>query len=305
MSNLSRDFTVADIWREAVRDLNAVNTLAFEKYNLLNRAVQIISGQFYDLLAQSYMTDATINYVTGGKYDAGTGGTYTAATHLVTLNSPSASLTSADIEKLVTFRISTTIYVGKVLSVPSTSTFVFDGDLFPTTSGTIVDNSLSICSTTVLNATISLSSLRIARAGQNIRIDLASSVTNTVKAVSQVDLDTFRTGGSNAKTIVWCLSGDNISLKKGDSLSSYGTMTIHYPRNPYIVAADTDYIDLPDGASMEIAIIYLRGLIRRRLDMPVEDNAAMIQRLIANLYQTFGQEVTFEEVKDKAMALKG
>jgi hypothetical protein len=304
--SLSRDYTAVALWREAVRDLSdVVDVPHWEKYNLINRAVQTIAGQFYDLMAESYMTDTAINYATGGKYDAGTSGTYTSATHLITLNSPSASITSADIEKLVVFRISTTIYVGKVLSIVSTSSFVFDGDLFPSADGTIVNGSLSICSTTVLNDTVSLSSLRIKRTGQNIRIDLASTATNTVKAATQRDLDTFRTGGSNAKTIVWCLSGDNINLKKGDGLSSYGTMTIHYPRVPYQVTADTDYIDLPDGTPIEIAIIYLRGLIRRRLSMPVEDNTAIIQRLISNLYQTFGQEVAVEEVKDKAMALKG
>jgi hypothetical protein len=302
---LSRNYTAATIWREAVRDLSDVTDVPhWEKYNLINRAIQIISGQFYDLMAESYMTDTAINYATGGKYDAGTSGTYTAATHLVTLNSPSASLTSADIEKLVVFRISTTIYVGKVLSVASTSTFVFDGDLFPATDGTIVNGSLSICSTVVLNDTVSLSGINIMRTGQNIRLDLASTTTNTVKAVSQRDLDTFRTGGSNSKTIVWCLSGDSINLKKGDGLTSYGTMTLHYPRVPYSVSADTDYIDLPDGAATEIAIIYLRSLIQHRLGVS-EDNTAIIQRLISNLYQTFGQEVTTEEVKDKAIALKG
>jgi hypothetical protein len=302
---LSRDFTAGSLWREAVRDLSDVTDVPhWEKYNLINRTVQTISGQFYDLMAESYMTDAVINYATGGKYDAGTNGAYTSATHLITLNSPSASLTSADIEKLVVFRIGTTIYVGKVLSVPSTSTFVFDGDLFPSTDGTLVNNSLSICSTVVLNDTASLSGLRMARTGQNIRIDLASTATNTVKPVTQRDLDTFRTGGSNSKTIVWCLNGDSINLKKGDGLSSYGTMTIHYPRVPYQVTADGDYIDLPDGTSMEIAIIYLRSLIQHRLGVS-EDNSAIIQRLISNLYQTFNQEVTTEEVKEKAIALKG
>ena len=117
---LSRDQTVSSFWREAVRDLNSTEVLAFEKYLLCNRAVQTVSGQFYDLMSLSYMTDVVVNDATGSKYDTGTSGTYTALTHLVTLNSPSTNLSSGDIGKFVAFRIGTSIYFGKVFSAPST-----------------------------------------------------------------------------------------------------------------------------------------------------------------------------------------
>lgn len=300
----SRDYNVALFWLRGKRDLGDVGGIPeWERFDLVNRSIAAIAGQFYDLMSINYMTDAVINYSTGGKYDAGTGGTYTVATKTVTLNSPSEDLTNADVEKLVVFRIGTVNYVGKILSVSSVNSFVFDGDVFPTGTD-IVDNSLSICDTTVQNDTVSLSSLRIMKTGQNIKIELSTTATATIKAVSQRQLDTFNTGGVNSKTIVWCISGDNLNFKKGTGLDSYGTMTIHYPRVPYLVAADTDMIDLPDGAAMEIAIIYLRGLIQRRLGLPQDNNVELMQMFISNLYRTFGAEVSAEVVTSKVLALK-
>ena len=300
---LSRDYNSALFWFRAKRDLGDINAPEWEKFDLINRAISAITGQFYDLMSISYMTDAVINYSTGGKYDAGTNGTYTVLTKTVTLNSPSENLTNADVEKLVVFRIGTVNYVGKVLSVTTTSSFVFDGDIFPTGTA-IVNNSLSICDTTVQNDTVSLSALRIMRTGSNIKIELSTTATATIKPVSQRQLDTFDTGGANNKTIVWCISGDNLNFKKGADLVSYGTMTIHYPRVPYLVAADTDMIDLPDGTAMEIALIYLRSLIQRRFGLPQDNNEALMQTLINNLYRTFGAEVDAEVVKSKTLALK-
>ena len=301
---LSRDFNAAQLWFNAKRDLGNIVVPDWERFDLINRSISTVVGQFYDLLSQSYLTDAVINYSTGGKYDAGTGGTYIAATQVVTLNNPSSNLTNTDLEKLVVFRIGTTNYLGKVLSVLSTSTFKFDGDILPSVDGTIVDNSLSILDTTIQNDIISLSSLRIMRAGENIRIGLVSTATRTVKFMSQEELDTFTTDGRNSKTIGWSFFGDVINTKKGDVLASYGTITIHYPRVPYLVSDDLDQIDLPDGTAIEIATIHLRDLIRKRIELPPENNEALKQKLVGNLYQTFGQEASAEIIKEKALALK-
>ena len=303
---LSCDWTLIKLYREAAQDIKgAMSIPSYIWKDLVNRAIQTIAGQFYDLMAQSYMTDVVVNDATGSRYDAGTGGTYTASTRLVTLNSPSTNLSSGDIGKFVVFRIATSIYFGKVFSVPSTSTFVFEGDLYPLSNGAIVNNTLAIISTGVLNDTISLSSLRIMRTGQNITLDIASTATATIKTVSQRELDTFRTGGQNAKTIVWSLSGDNINLKKGDDLTSYGGLLIRYPRIPYRSILDNDGIDLPDGSAIEIAIIYLRGLIQRRLGNAPDNNEALMQQHIDSLYKTFGQQASTAVVKEKAIALKG
>jgi hypothetical protein len=301
----SRDYTVADFWFKAKRDLGDIRKdVEFERFDLVNRTVSVIGGQFYDLFAPSYMTDAYLNNSTGGKYDAGTGGTYTSATHLIALNSPSEDLTNADLEKLVVFRIGTTNYVGKVLSVASTSSFVFDGDIYPSTDGTIVDDSLAICDTTPLNDTISLSALRIMKTSV-VKISLSTTASATIRGVTQRELDTFLTGNRNANTIVWCLNGDNIDLRKGSGLASYGTLEIHYPRVPYLVGADTDNLDLPDGTAIELGIIYLRGLIQRRVGLPIENNLSLIQQLVENLYRSNGQVKSIESIKEisKALAL--
>jgi hypothetical protein len=296
----SKDVTASNIWHDAVRDLGTIGDVSrYDRFDLINRAVKTVSGQFYDLMSQSYMTDAVISASTSSVYDTGSTGTYIAATHTLALQTPSANITTADIGKLVVFRIGSTVYTGTVLSIISTSSFTINSDSYPAGNGTLA--MVTILGT---SNTISLANLRIMRTGANIRLELTTTSTATVRVVSQRDYDTFSTTGGNIKTIVWCFSGDTIKLKKGDGLSSYGTITLHYPRVPDLVTSDASGIDLPDGAAIEIAIIYLRGLIQRRLNFPIENNEATIQQLVANMYQTFGQEVSAEVVKDKVLALK-
>jgi hypothetical protein len=307
MANLSRDYTAATMWREAVRDLNATGVLSFEKYNLVNRTIQTVAGQFYDLMSNSYMTEATATIAGTAKYETVTGGTYTSATRTVTMNNPSAALSSADIEKVVMFRIDSNIYLGTIESVTSSSAFVFKihvpySGAYPAADSTT--DEILICGTTLSGSTVSLSSLRIMRTGQQIKLEVATTATATIKAGTMREVDTFVGSGRNSKTIVWALKGDSIDFAIGDDLTNAGTLTIRYPRVPVQVEADSDKVDLPDGTAIEIAIIYLRSLLQRRLKLPPEDNEGELRRLINDLYKTFGAEASTEIVTEKILALK-
>src|SRR3990167_296911 len=59
---LSRLYTCQEIWVEAVRDIDqktVVDIPQWEKYRLVNRAIISTVGQFFDLVSNSYMTEAT------------------------------------------------------------------------------------------------------------------------------------------------------------------------------------------------------------------------------------------------------
>jgi hypothetical protein len=300
----SRDYTLKTFYREAAQDLQGAGKIPRHiQKDLVNRAVATIAERFYDLWSNDYMTDAIINYETGGIYDDGAS-TYTSTGHLVTLTTPSTNLANSDVEKLVVFRIGTTIYSGKVLSVSTTKIFVFDGDIFPSTDGNIATGSLAICASTVQNNVISLSSIRIMRNAKT-KIELSTNATGaTIRAGSQRQVDTFDTGGRNAKTVIWCLSGDNINFAVGTGLTNAGTITIHYPRVPYLVSAATDKIDIPDGIGIELAILYLRGLIQLRLGQTPENSEVLIQRYSGDVYKSMGREIPMEADTSKPQALK-
>jgi hypothetical protein len=297
---LSRDTTASSLWREAVRDLNATEILAFEKYNLINRAVSTVAGQFYDLMSNLYMTEIPL-VALGGVYENGVNGTYTASTKTLALNSPSQQILSLCVGRWVTFRISTSVYAGTISSVVNATSFVVDGTSLPSSDGILAE--VMIPNSTIGSSKLILSGLRIMMTGEQIKIELASTVSGvTVKPATTREIDTFISSGRNAKTVLWALSGDSITFAYGDSVT--GSLLLRYPKVPTPVSADTDNIDLPDGTAMEIATIYLRGLIQRRLNLPQENNDAVIERLIRNIYNTFGAEASSEVVKDKVLAVK-
>ena len=280
---LSRDSTAITLWREATRDLGDVSGISqFEKYALVNRAVKTISGQFYDLMAISYMTSAYATLVGTAKYETVAAGTYVAATRILTMDTPSTSLdASEDIEKVVMFRIGTAVYLGWIESVVSTNAFVFKSTNYPATNGTPAE--VMICGTTLSSSVISLAGLRIMRSGANIRIELESSVDGAnIKFASTREVATFRNTGINANTIIWALTGDSIVFALGASLAT----------------------DLPDGTPIEISIIYLKGIMQQRMGMPKENNEARIEKLVGDMYRTFGQEASAEVIKEKVIALR-
>jgi hypothetical protein len=302
--SLSRIYTAASFWREAVRDLgDVIDVPHWEKYNLINRSVRYVSSLFYSLMSNLYMTEVPITSSIG-KYDATpASATYNATTKVVVLGSASASITSDDIGAIVTMRLTSSIYIAVLNSVVSTSSFVVSGLTLPSTNVSGFTE-ISISGTTVSSDEFSLSSLPIMMTGEQIKIELASTIASiTVKAGTQRSIDVFRPSAQqNLKTILWALNGDKVSLTKGDSVVSYN-LIVRYPRVPTDVSTDAEYIDLPDGMAIEIGIIYLKGLIKQRLTGKKEIDEGQIQRLIQQLFTEFNQTYSEQIVKEKAQQI--
>jgi hypothetical protein len=299
---LSRDTTAIELWQQAKRDLGDVEGLLHaERYDLINRAVQTISGWVYDLSSNLYMTEVVI-VSSGGAYETGSTGTYVVATQTLTLQTPSRSIISTDIGKIVTFRIGTTTYAGIIDTIVSTSAFTVIGVGLPSANGTLAE--VIIVGNTITSNKISLTGLRMMMAGQQIKLELLSSTSGvTVKAGSMRDVDTFRTTSANKNTILWAVNGDYIQFAVGDSVTQ-GTLTLRYPKMADLVDADSDGIDLPDGVAIEMAILYLKGLMQQRIGGQKENNESKLQQMKENMVKTFLGEVDAEIVKEKVMALK-
>jgi hypothetical protein len=301
---LSRDYTVALAWQQAKRDLGDVDVNQipeWEMFDLVNRAIQTVIGQFVDLVIPSYITEIAIVDNSDGAYDESGTSTYVSATKTVTLSSGSRGITSADIGKMVIMRSGTSIYAVKLKTVTSTSIFTVEGSPLPSSNVTL--NTVIISGKTAGNNVISLAGLRIMRNGQNIEFELSSTATTNTEAVTQKEVDTFQTGGTNSKKLVWCFTGDNINFDYGSGLSSAGTLTLRYPKLPDWAVTLTENIDMPDGIAIEIMILYLRGLIQQRMFGKKENTENQMANLIQRMYQVFGGEVTMQVIKDNAKAL--
>jgi hypothetical protein len=303
--SLSRDWTAIKLWQQAKRDLGDVDGLLYnERFDLINRAVQTVAGWIYDLGSNFYMTEVVI-VGSGGAYQTDittSTGTYVTATQTLTLDTPSRDITSSDIGKIVAFRIGTTTYAGIINTIVSVSSFTIIGTGLPSSNGTLAE--ALIVGNTVTSNKISLSGLRMMMAGQQIKLELLSSTSGvTVKAGSMRDVDTFRTSGANKNTILWGINGDYIQFTTGDSVVQ-GTLTLRYPKMADLLSTNAGIIDLPDGVAIEMATVYLKGLMQQRISGDKEDNKSELQQLKENMVKTFLGEADAEVVKEKVMALK-
>lgn len=63
---LSQDMTVARFWQEVVRDTGAdvLIPIDFERFSIINRAVDDVAGQVYELFTGSYMKSGTLTITT-------------------------------------------------------------------------------------------------------------------------------------------------------------------------------------------------------------------------------------------------
>ena len=300
---LSRRWTVASMMKHVMAQAAVDDTIAYaQRFELLNLAQQRVVDQFYSLMSHSYMTPVVVTNDTTGKYATAATSAFTVATLLLTVTDQSAAFTSDDIGKLVLFRKTTAIYLGIIDAVPSGTTLTLSGFNLPSTNLATIDEVL-ICATPPTATYISISGLSIMRIGGQIKMELESTGTTAVEPVSLEAFRNFRTSAAqNRNKIIWVLSGDQILLKKGASLSSYGTLTLRYPRVPINLTADSDYIDLPDGAATALMVELLKRELLRRFKQ-LEPNLEDLALLVKNMYNTFATAVQTEEIEHKTQAL--
>ena len=159
---------------------------------------------------------------------------------------------------------------------------------------------------TIVSDVASLSSLSIARLGEEVKLTVTSSaLTNKVCRPLSIDgLKSWRSGArQNKNMIVYAYQGDSLVFRKGDSLASYGTtVTLIFPQMPVEVAADTDFIDLPDSA-LEIAQLKLQKILASRYGVSLPNYDQDIAAAVVGLYQSSGQVFKLEDLAEKIKAL--
>ena len=300
MSALSNTYTVKKFVDHATREVQNFpeNDAVFnERFLLTDRASEIAQGLVADVVAESYMQDAVPAVVTG-KYGS-SGMSYTYAT--TTLNGTmSTAFDSTDVGKLVTFRTGETTYSATIQSYTSATAVVVRGFTLPSANITTVDD-IIVVSTPPSGDVIDISTVRMLRNGTQQRIRVFSSETTTINDVNDYDYNKFPTTAIyNENKIIWCLVGNSINLKKGSSLSTYGTITFRYPRLPIPVTADTDMVDLLDGSMVQLGIAILRNLISKRIPNVKPVSNEELSELVQSIYREFNGEVKL--TKEQAMS---
>lgn len=301
---LSKDYTVKDVWREAIRDLMAEDAPFQDKYLLINRILPSIAMNLFDAVYPFYMEPSIISNPLRGKYAMSVLNQFTVSTSTLTIVNPSANLTDSDTGKMVTMRHGTSIYVGEILTVYDANNCRLRGYALPVSNLLSIDIVL-IANTTVTTDVVSLNNLRMMRMAGFEKIDLYSSATDDIVAMSFQDLKVFRPDAAqNIEKIAFSLVGDDLYLKKGKLLTDYGILTFYYPRIPYLVSRDTDKIDLPDGIPIEILIMHLRYAVGRRLKKTVEDPTQKTRLLIEEFYKTLPVKSALETIDKKMEAIR-
>lgn len=306
---LSRTWTYADFWRSAYVDdgFDPNNAIWIMRHKLMDEAIQFTASLFYDLMGIRYMTDVTIVPDTLGRYSASSTGTYTAATKRITFVNMNTDFGSGDVGKWLVFRVGSLVYACRVTAFIDGDNVTVDGNNLPATDQTV--DYVMLVSTPPTGVgnyiVVSIWDLRLMSTGQQIRSFLQSDATTNVDVADVTAIINFRpSADANKHRIAWALSGENLLLAKGASLTTYGTLTLRYPRIPYSWTADTDYIDLPDGAAVNIALLKMKSMVQERLGRTRIDYSPQLEPLIQSLYRTFGAEASAEILREKLKALK-
>lgn len=222
---LSRDWTAGDFWAEAVRDagIEIPPLFQFERFQLIQRAVEAVASQLYGLYGNDYMTDTEV---------------------------------------------------------------------------------------TITSNEISLTTLRIMRGGQQMRISLSSVISSaTVQfyPVSELEFNNFRSSSQNNKGLFrYTFAGETIKVQKHSDSAVYGTpVTLTYPRVPIKALTDAQKLDLPDGLPMEIASYTLRSRLLERYgtEKNKKDYTQQVATLIQRVYDQFGVAIDLTETQQKAKVL--
>lgn len=300
---LSRRWTAAEFMNHAMAQAQVEDQVAYaQRHELINLITQRVVDQFYSLMAQAYMTPAILTPDTTAKYATDATSSFTAATRTLTASDISSNFVAGDVGKIIVWRKSTTVSIGYIESISSTLAVVVVGDNLPSSDQATIDDVIVVPTAPSENY-VQLASLTIMRIGMPIKMELESSVTNAIEPVSLEAYRNFRTAAAqNRNKIIWVYDGDQILLKKGSSLASYGTLTLRYPRVPVEVIADSDYIDLPDGAATSLALELLKRELLRRFKN-LEPNLEDLRSMVQDMYRTFQGAVQTEEIDEKVKAL--
>jgi hypothetical protein len=241
-----------------------------------------------------------MSLVTTGKYYS-SGGAWSASTSTL-VATMDTDFTANDVQKMVMFRIGSYVYAGVITSVIDTITAVVSGDNLPGGDASVDD--VLVAPTVWSSDGISIANIPIMRSAL-LKLRLDSSITDTIDMVSLEEIRRFdSTSAQNRNKIVYNINGDLILMKKGSSLTTYGTMVVRYPRIPYAVNSDDDLLDIPDGAPFNILLTALKGTLSERYGGDTRKNFSdQLTSQVAQLLNTFGVTRSTEEIKEAVTAL--
>ena len=271
------------------------------RFDLIDSSVESVYHLLPSLMLGSYKR-ATIFQTrdTGKKMISGTAA-YTIADKTLVVPSMNISFVASDVEKRLIMSNDVSIYEVYIDSYVSATTVKVRGNLLPGTDATMDD--VRIPNSLVEDNKVLLGSLNLNRLVAPVHIVVESSMTQYVEALTMEDFAIFASDSNdNKEKIVFAFEGSSLLLKKGDNVTEYGALTLHAIMMPTPVTMDSDTIDLPDGAPIQLAIITMRNRILRRMGLPPSDPNAM-QGILQNIYQMAGAEVKLEELSSKIKAL--
>jgi hypothetical protein len=153
-------------------------------------------------------------------------------------------------------------------------------------------------------ATIDISGLPMMRIGMEMRVTLEMPQCTTGFADPRTEEEylAFRSGNSRDRSLIAFVSRPNeLRLKKGADIATWGTAYVWYPRIPVAFSADADWADAPD-ALIDLVILKLAMLLRSRLHKPFEDIQPQIERIIKVLSGSLSAEAGQEEIRQKVQA---
>ena len=288
--------TGLQVYREAARD-SQVESLDIEKIFLVNRAANDVVSLVYDIVAPHYVKRMYLVQDTAGNYDSGQS-SYSTVGSVITMTTPLNNLVNTDVGKIVSFSFGSVIYSGTIASVLTTHTFVFLGNPLPGSSGNI--SNLTILNSNLTTAEVSLSGLNMMWTTEAERLRIEFSVTPYTDYLSFEKFKTFRPTASPNK-IVWTYLGGSIFINKGSNLQTYGFGTLYFPSLPTPIGTDTNPVDVPDGACMELVILKIRKILCDRSNGKQKfDETGQVLTYLKILNSQAGNRMSIETVENKA-----
>lgn len=307
MSSKSNTYTAKDFFDHATRDIKDFpenDPVYAERFSLIDRASQITQAMVADIVSEAYVSDFLLNVPDQGKY-LSSGGSYTLATRTLTGTMLPSDWSSDDIENIVVFREGTDIYFGVIDEYVDTTNVILraDSGSLPLANIATVEEILMPSSLLTYDG-LDISTYRMLRYGAQIKIQILSTASTVIFPLTHEAFEKWRTSAAqNKNAIAWTLIGTSLYLKKGLLLSNFGTVTLRMPVLPLAIGADGDYMDLLDGAMIQIGIVVLRDIIEKRLGRVPTANKEGLAELIQSLYRSSSGEISKQEAMAKIEAL--
>lgn len=296
---------VEDLLRVLVNQIAPKDVQSIPLREYINLATQDVCEMLGAAGMPDYHTTTTLNESSrtlgAASFKSVTSFTHATKTLITTL---AHSYTSADIGKrflLVESDASGNVFyvtITKIVSITNTTTLVLQDS--PGVDLPQGDGYLVFCGVLPLTAYTSnkldcdISSLNIDKI---IKIVDATNGLVIPAGDSEIEGVTYFSStlpGNSLKqnNLFWTQNGETISIYKGTSVSTYGVLTLHYYKQPTLVSAVTEYIDVRDKY-MPLVIAKAKNMLYEQLGQaPPESLTSLIENKTAEIRRNNIEENT-------------